>query len=207
MKVNRWVFAAIGVVICAGAAGGTTLYTDFGPGQTYNTVSGWAIAGSGTAFPDSVAASFTPSVTATLDSIDLPVFVFAGTATFTVEITSDSSGKPGAVLESYSLTSITGATTIRTLTSILHPSLSSLSTYWIAVFPGDTTTAGAWNWNSVGATGYDFSTNGGSTWAGPIAGTSPAFDVIGTPTVPEPTTWVLLAAPLAAMLWFRRRRA
>lgn len=32
-----------------------------------------------------------------------------------------------------------------------------------------------------------------------------AFETTSTSGVPEPTTWVLLAAPLAAMLWFRRR--
>jgi hypothetical protein len=209
LKVNRWVFAAIGAVICAGAAGATTLYTDFGPGQTYNTSSGWFIGGSGAVTQASIAAPFTPSVTATLDSLDLAVDVFAGTTSFTVEITADSSGAPGAVLESFSLTGITGTPTVRSLTSILHPSLSSLSTYWVAVFAGGTTTAGGWFWNSVGTTGFDFSSNGGSTWSVDSATTDPrpAFDVIGTPTVPEPTTWVLLGAPLAAMLWFRRRRA
>jgi hypothetical protein len=208
MKISA-LGVALGVVICAGAAGATTLFTDFGPGQTYNTTSGWFIGGSGTTTPDSIAAPFTPSVTATLDSLDLAVDVFAGTTSFTVEITADSSGTPGAVLESFSLTGITGTPTVRSLTSILHPSLSSLSTYWIAVFPGGTTTAGGWNWNSVGTTGFDFSSNGGSTWSVDSSTTDarPAFDVIGTPTVPEPTTWVLLAAPLAAMLWFRRRRA
>jgi hypothetical protein len=207
LKVNRWVFAVIGAMIFAGAAGAATLFTDFGPGQTYNTSTSWTIAGSGTAFHQSIASSFTPSVTATLDSLDLGVNVFAGTTSFTVEITADSSGAPGAVLESFSLTGITGSATVRSLTSVLHPSLSSLSTYWIAVFPGGTTTFGGWNLNSVGRTGFDSSANDGSTWSGPFTGASPAFDVIGTPTVPEPTTWVLLAAPLAAMLWFRRRRA
>ena len=207
MNVKRWAFVVIGAVIFAGAAGATTLFTDFGPGQTYNTTSAWFIGGSGAAVQASVAASFSPSVTATLDSLDLGVNAFAGTTSFTVEITADSSGAPGAVLESFSLTGITGTPTVRSLTSILHPSLSSLSTYWIAVFAGGTTTEGGWNWNSVGRTGLAGSADGGSTWSVDSIDATPAFDVIGTaPGVPEPTTWVLLAAPLAAMLWFRRRR-
>jgi hypothetical protein len=204
LNLKRWAFVFIGALIFAGAAGATTLYTDFGPGQSFG-VSAAGILGSTPVYQAS-AASFTPSVTGTLDSIDLPVFVSSGTATFIVEVTS-SSGVPGAVLESFTLTSITSSATIRTLTSIVHPSLSSLLTYWIVVFPGGTTTSGGWNFNSVGRTGLDVSHDGGSSWSPSFVTATPTFDVIGTPTVPEPTTWVLLVAPLAAMLWFRRRRA
>ena len=209
MNIKTWPVALIVALILTGAAEASTLYTDFGPGQTYNTGAAYGIKGSDP-FREAVAAAFKPSVTGTLDSIDLAVQLISsfGTPTFTGELTSDASGVPGVIIESFILDSLPVDPTIRTVSSILHPSLSSLSNYWVVVLPGDTTTFGGWKASIFFANTQvtDRSVDGGSTWSTDPGGGAPAFDVIGT-SVPEPTTWVLFAGPLAGMLWFRRRRA
>ncbi len=195
---------------------GTTLFTNFGPSycaqnspihaddcinQNLVPICGSA-AGANCPFttgngvstgPVAYAASFTVSgATAQLQLINLPLSLMSGTNSFQISIAADAGGKPGAALESYSVTAPQYALPVQApnvhIYSSTHPSLASGATYWLVVLPGSSTTVGVWN-NSAGdtptATDFLISTaagpNGVPTLAGPWASTSnllrPAFQV------------------------------
>jgi len=201
--------ALLAAVLLPAAAAATTIFSDFGPGQSFNSGSSLSVNGpsGGSGFEIDQAASFQPSSTFTLTSIDLAISFTKGTDSFKVEIAQNASGHPGAALEAFTLSGVPSSATVETLTSILHPTLSSGAFYWIAVFPGDSTTLGDLFANDTGVTGTAFSNDGGSTWGSTI-GSTPAFDVIGNPVtaVPEPSPALLLIAGLAALAAYGRKK-
>lgn len=154
--------------------------------------------------------TFTTTGGGNLDTLSLDLK--GTTSPVTVGLYANSAGEPGTLLESWSATIPIGSgfpsAALTTLTSILNPSLSTATQYWLVLtqtspgqitwFANDTSVAGgAWSGSAIGSLGQVFAT-----------GLTPGIVLTSTaPAVPEPTTWVLLAAPLAAMLWFRRRRA
>jgi len=204
----------LAAVLFPAAAAATTIFTDFGPGQSFASTSAVVNGPSAGAVPHVDASIFQPSGTFTLTSIDLAVSVTSGTDSFIVEIADNNPGMiggqpshPGTVLESFTLSNIPSTGTVETLTSILHPTLSNGAFYWIAVFPGGATTLGHWFDTPTSAVGADFSNDGGTTWGSDI-GPKSAFDVIGDPVVavPEPSSGLLLVGGLAALAAFRRSK-
>jgi hypothetical protein len=79
--------------------------------------------------------------------------------------------------------------------------LTSGTQYWLVASVIASDTWDAWNLNSTGATGFVWLSGSGSV----ADQTLGAFDVLGTPAVPEPST-VLFTAGGLALLWFRRLR-
>jgi hypothetical protein len=154
--------------------------------------------------------TFTTTSGGNLNTLSLDVLATTSPVTITVGVYANSAGEPGTLLESWSATIPTTGSppALTTLTSILNPSLSAATQYWVVLtqasasqivwFGNDTSTAGGiWSGSPIGSLSQFFATSA-----------APGIVLTSTvPTVPEPTTWVLLAAPLAAMLWFRRRRA
>jgi hypothetical protein len=95
----------------------------------------------------SVAFPFTPTTTASLNMIDVGLAPQNQGGTVTVELHADSSGAPGNLLESWSSTmpqSGTSAAPLTRLTSVQHPLLSSLSTYWIVATSSSNGGSGGW---------------------------------------------------------------
>lgn len=98
----------------------------------------------------SVAFPFTPTTTTSLNLIDLGLAPQSQSSTVTVELHADLSGVPGNILETWSTTmpqSGTSAAPLTRLTSVQHPTLSSLNTYWIVAT--SSTNAGSGEWYAV----------------------------------------------------------
>src|SRR4051794_12819630 len=121
------------IAIVSSTCGAATIFSNFGPGQSFNEFPAIGIAGSDAPLlgRNSLATSFSPSASATLDRIDLAIRSNGGTPTFTIEIADDSAGIPGTILETFSLSGIPSTTTIESVTSATHPLLSSGATYWV----------------------------------------------------------------------------
>jgi hypothetical protein len=103
---------------------------------------------------ETVAASFTPLSNFTLSDIQIPFGIepiLGGTNSFNLWITADNGGVPGAVLEAIPSVSFPSHglpvwTTVTTIKSKLHPTLSAGTQYWLVIGPGAADTFGLWNW-------------------------------------------------------------
>lgn len=85
----------------------------------------------------------------------------------------------------------------------------SAGTYWLELHEGSSLTANDGSsifWATSNGSAGDAKQDANPTLPSTGQNVEFAFQLFDT-AIPEPTTWVLLAAPLAAMLWFRRRRA
>jgi hypothetical protein len=202
-----------GLLILMGALSGEAradiVYSNLGPGDTYQPAVGWTVAGPSAAIAaQEVAGVFTVSgADYVLTSLELALWHIEGDRTITIHLNENSSGLPGAVIESF-LVALSPGPEIVTLTSLLTPLLSNGSTYWITTEAGADDTWAAWNWNDQSALGWAVSLDGGASWQS-VDTTSPAFRVNGTATnvvVPEPASIISAAVGALGLILVSRRR-
>jgi hypothetical protein len=183
------------------------LFSDYGPGNTYNTSNGWTV-GTGSTLNDlQPAAAFTASATGTVSQIDVSVGYLSGTNAVTVNLLNDSGGIPtGKPLESWMLPNLLpfgSPGKVETLSSAV-PTVSVVEgkTYWLQLAPADNTTDAFWylSDSSVGSF-YGTDSNGPAFVGNQYL---PAFQVLGTP-VPEPSFLVLIVVGLIALCVVRKR--
>lgn len=176
----------------------STIFTTFGPGQTFDLASSYGVAS-----VQGVASSFQPLFTATLNVIDVAMSYSSGTNSFNIILAANGSGVPGATIESFNVTGVGGVGTIETVNSTLHPLLSTGTTYWIEVLPGSANSVGAWNRNNQGLLGNQALLSSGS-WNAQVGDRMNAFDVQGT-GVPEPSSLSLFILSIPLVLMRRKR--
>ena len=201
--------AVTALVVLLGAAtahAGVILFSDLGESPVYNCCNNYfGISGptSGAGAQLTEYSSFAPSSTALLGQIDVATEYVSGTNSAQLILAADSAGLPGTVLETWTLTNLPALGTccvLQTVTPTSAIMLISGVQYWVGASAIATDTFDILNTNSIGASGpVAESFNGG-----PVFGsTAPlvAFDVL---SVPEPGTFVLVAAGLALCLARRR---
>jgi len=214
MKRATLVLAALTLLLGGvGQARATMIYSNLGPGGTFDTTpfTGWAVD-----IGEAIANKFTVPVGSDYFFKDamLPLALTVGPNDFRVSLETDSAGLPsGSIVESIDVTTLTSTPTLFTVTSVLRPVLASGASYWLVVWPpavnGDAANGG-WSWNSTGdiGAGNDFvSTNGGPT--GPFTPENgfirSAFQIDGT-AAPEPASVTLLGLGSLGLLAYGRRR-
>ena len=151
------------------------------------------------------ASAFTPASNVTFDSATVAADFFGGTSAFIVDLAADSSGVPGAVLESIpvSLISGNGFTSPTTATSTLHTALTAGQQYWIILAADPSNPSGRAEWYENNAGNVGAQRFGGGGWS---LGAPPVMEVdASASTAPEPGTAVMLIGA-AAVLAFRARR-
>lgn len=210
---------AVFVVMAAASisARADTVYSDFGPGQSYNNYYGYQIKACYLCGTE-VAASFTPSANYTLSQIDIAL-MWGGLANneAKVELVDSSSGLPGTtVLESWNLSNLPYEGSGAAPDSLLSSggvTLSSGTQYWVVANPA---ASGFDVWNETDAShfggfakGFE-GIDGGYSWStyGVDSSYTPAFDVLGAqPTAtPEASTLTLLSVMgLVGLAWAARR--
>jgi hypothetical protein len=219
LAVVAWLW---GCALSSTGRADTVLFNTFGePGDTYaNTSSG--VWGSGTGAYTAFAMAFTPSASATLQSIRIAVSVYPGDAGDMLDaiLTADASGAPGATpLETFTITppayNGTNSGQIVTADSVAHPSLDAGTTYWLVLQPHEPSSVTSYWANSSpgvpGTNAYRHDPNGSWTNGTSSFGDLDAFEILGTPTAaPEPASLTLLTAGALGLVgygWRRRRRA
>jgi hypothetical protein len=199
MKLLRYHLCFLGF---ACFAYGTVIYSDFNPTNvTYQ--GGWGIYGtSNDLFPgafNSMAMAFTPVFEASLTSIDVAISWSSGTNSVVLTLDSDNSGVPGGVIASWTLNNLPSFGFCCTAETVMAASpipLGAGTRYWVTAAPGTSDTRAIWtNTNTLGLLA-DQQTLGGPFIPG--NSTLSAFDVNGI-VVPEPSSFVLVAASLALL--------
>lgn len=193
----------------------SSIFTNFGAGQSYNTGTGNPI---GNAFDGSTYAegdSFVSGGNFSLSSISLALsYVFPGSVPddFSVALRNNSGDAPGAtVLETWTVHgSALGALgtnhSALTLVSVLNPALTNGMRYWVTV-SSDLNDSITWNWNSTGdSNDAAISLDAGSSWFSPSGTTPGALELDGQVIIPttEPSTIVLLCTSFLTLLGVRR---
>jgi len=204
-----WIaICSLGLAISGAApARAAIVFTNLGPGGSYEGASGWTVYGTSAPIKTDRASRFVPQADFTLDSIQAGFTFSAGVNAGDLYLRSDSGGVPGAILESFHLVnlpafspSIPVATALATATSTLHPLLSSNVRYWVTASANDNSFLG-FNTNLTHDTGLASRDNNGP-WGFSANVDAGAFQVTGT-SIPEPSS-AALAMIIAAATFARR---
>lgn len=207
-------FALAAMMAGASSLPGAVIYSNFGPGDSYDVNSRWfvgfALAGGG---ETRMAAPFSHVNSFQLTSIQVPTANGVDPNSFTVTLNADNNGTPGAVIESFSNIAFTtqGGGMI-TLNSSLNPLIGAGSTNWIVLRATAAPTYGWWYINDQNLTGiWTASKTQQFTWLYTSTWPSPAFQINGTAVtdpngggVPEPSAIVLTALGVAGLVVRRR---
>lgn len=201
----RFLSLVVGVAF-GGLLHGGVIFSDFGPGQSYNASTG-ADVGSDTSVGNNLvssAVSFTPTANSIFSAIDFAAYLVSGPSQLTVSLSSGA--LPGAPIESFSVPNVTAYPgSVFTVTSILEPELVEGTTYWVELEADDPVNSlMAWFLNSTGATPGFVQRFGSGPWFNETAFAPPVFDVQGT-AAPEPSAFLLIGAPLL-FFWTRQSR-
>jgi hypothetical protein len=196
------VVTAILVALLSGEARAAVIFSNLGPGDSFNSNTGWGVHGIDELNFQDVAIPFTvsggdwrfTSVEVALDGSSLPLDFLLMT---------DAGGIPGAVIETLTLP-FSGYDTLTTGSSLLMPTLHSGTTYWIAT---DTHLGSFDVWLLTDPEVVDpiaFSFDLGTTWTA-RTDVQRALRVHGDLlSVPEPSGWLLLGGGAAALSFWRR---
>jgi hypothetical protein len=193
--------------ITIASATANTIYSTFGPGDTYGDVV-WPVGDyvAGSNYNLSIVTPFTPTEEGYVESLEIAASYRYGTNNLTIDLTTDNAGLPSStILDSFSFLDIDPRPGgIYSQASLLKPLLFSTDQYWLVATVELGSLIG-WYLNDIGATGVDAYELVTGTWVGTTEDTAPAFRLNGTP-VPEPSTFLLLGGGLAGLAFVVRRK-
>ena len=197
-----------GFLIASRADANPIVFSNLGPGGTYDGSSGWIVGEIGHDFDQ--ATSFVVNTTAKLDFLELGVGFEGGTNALTVWLMTDDGGLPRTIIESFQLFNVptfgSSSTLLTTATSALHPWLLTATVYWVAVSATQPQSLFAWNWNVTGDLGIAGRIDEGPWVAnGTPGGLAPLAGALRVTAVSEPISILLFATSVAAVSLRHRR--
>ena len=170
----------------------TTLYSDFGPGQSYFLYGAWAFGSADGATPE----SFVPTTSGFVNAIDVAITSDGPGQNATFSLWTNDDGELGTELGSWVVSGYSSSSTgsIVAITGVSGIELTAGQTYYLQATSANLR---GWFWNNQGVvdlSGLDAGT------------TAAAFDILGS-AVPEPVTWAMMILGLTVIgVTLRRRR-
>jgi hypothetical protein len=212
-KIVAWSLLALAIVLgdCRSQAWAYVLFSNLGPGDTYDGTQGYSVSaiGSEAAMEVAQAMPFTPTSSASLRSIELAVQLASGTNAVNVQLLNDNGNSPGSVIETYLAVDqmvpfdMTSAGSLVKVDSLINPVLTAGTQYWVAAFPGAPDNWSIWTLSNSDVRPTAESLDGGVTWtvfpSSPVA----AFRVNA---VPEPASLTISSLLVVAGLAVYNRR-
>jgi hypothetical protein len=176
------------------------IYSNFGPGMTYDTdpFHGWGINGflSPTVGQQAISHQFTPTTDTWFGSAQVALSLVTGPGIVDVFLQADQNGKPGPVLERIAVSGLGQTPGIFTATSVLLPRLAQGVPYWLTVAAGAAGLVGGWNWNSIGdASAANFAVTQAGVPTGPwgiVSGPVRSAFQINGPSTPQAVVSALI---------------
>ncbi len=208
------VIAAVVALATAGAArADQIIFSNFGPGMTFDTNHGYTVAGSGAQGTAVIANRFTATSNLSFISAQLALGLSSGSPSILqVLLETDAGGLPGSIIETINVNiGPFPPGGVVTAMSVLNPLLTSGANYWLVVYAPGSNTAAEWNFslgdvptlNNFASNQIPSATGPWTFAAGPVRS---AFQINGNSPVPEPATLLLLGPALAVMALRERRR-
>lgn len=204
---------AVGAALGASPVFSATIYSNFGPGDSYNSGAAYGI-GPVFSFNSIVGESFVPGSNFQFSGARLALAAPGGGGTQTgVYLEDDNGGNPGSILDSLVEQSplLGGAGSVIQFNCASCPDLTAGKTYWIVAAPaGDSFSSWFYNnTNDNSGVAYNLNSGGSPTpgsWSFNPTTTRGAFEVDGTQlgSVPEPGSLAL--SGMLALLALRRVR-
>lgn len=214
MKIRN--IAGLGILACFStfsavpARAATVLYSNLGPGNSYNPGVGWTIMGPAGAESYAQFALFTPTAGGDVAQIDVALRTVAGNGSAVVSLWTESGGLPGVLLGSWFVTSTVnfgGCCDVTSATGITGVTLTGGQSYALLL---DTFGSNwlAWNFNNQGVVGeMGHSKDGGGSWTTRQDYLGAFAVYAGDETaVPEPSTLLLAGVGLIGLFAWRTRR-
>jgi len=205
LEVVALVLLSVGV---SSAWGSVTIYSNLGPGDTYDTLVHGIMGPPWGGISYAIPLSFTASGDLILEQVEVAVSLKEGDNQINVAIMTDVGNLPGAVIESWSLVGAMGLfgtnPPLVVATSVVQPALSPGTQYWLAVSATGATWA-YWHQNITGDVGLIAYTMSSGPWQ-TGGGYRGAARVTGSPIVPAPGAISLVLIGLGALRLRRHRR-
>jgi len=205
--------------VCSLPSMASVLFSDLGGvGDVYNDSSGWTVSGSGFLGTSETAADqfgVTGIGSESVTEIDLAVVNVGAPDTFSAAIWTDVGNAPGTQVAGafwdLSTTASSGTCcSLVSVTGISGVALTGGQDYFLVLSPLSLTddSWNVWDLNNQSVDNLVLSsTNGGSSWTSSESSPTGAFDILGDPTAaPEPGSWFMLAAGIAAIAMRARYR-
>ena len=185
-----------------------TIFSSFGPSDSFDTTSGYELTGSGVAPlappSDSYGGIFTASGGGAVTGVDLALHYVTGTASLRLSFWSDVGGLPGTQIGGVFSVIPPSTPGVVAVTGITGVDLTAGQSYVLELTAGGADTISFWFANNQGL--FGLVDNNGSGWNDHVgASPLPAFDVTTGTAIPEPVSAAVLVFGLAATALIRGR--
>ncbi len=205
MYLKRFVLC-ISFLVLSIEAGALTVYNNFSGNLTFDCCNG---SGIGSLSDIEIGMLFSPSESGILNSINVAASNSSGNGEIEFSLYSSESGKPGSILENFTLSNLPDFGTsfqAQTLVSQNNVYLDSSSSYWMVASQPNFPDTAIWNYSDIvaGSTLALRDNNLYSTWAVMPHEYQYALRVDVTP-VPVPPSFLLLISGLIGFLRFHRK--
>lgn len=201
------VFLSLATVQAASAE--PVLFSTLADGDTYDPSFTFNIGGP---IPIRQAQLFTPTAEGRLNSLELGLVLFSGADRVVAELLTNVDNQPGSVIESFLFSGLpldrrSGESALLSAGSVLNPLLTTETSYWLRVGPGDLSTSAGWKASSFRLLAPHWITIGSDVL--PVGPSQLAAFRLNAETgdpIPEPGTMLLVGSTLGIAALRRRTR-